>query len=114
MVDNGGQLSQFGARSFDAGRAFRILKADQIILIGHVKRTVHESQAIRGVEAVDEGGLQIGLPIAVLIAQQGYAVASFDGALAAALDQSGDNILGPDGGGIPAGAFCDQDVAIGQ
>ena len=114
MVDHRWQLGHLGARAIDTRSAFGVIEADQISLIGDVDFPVDESQSIRSIEPVDEGGLQIGLPIAVAVAQQGDAVAAFDRAFAALLDHSGDDVLRTDSRGVSTRSFGNQYVAIGQ
>ncbi len=114
VIDLRRQFGQFATRGRDTGRTFGIGEGDQIALIGDVERAVDESEAVWRIEAVDEGCLEIGPPVAVAIAQQGNPVAAFDRAFAALLDQACDDILGPQLGRLAARSFRHQQIAIGQ
>ncbi len=71
VIDFRGKLCDFGTRPRDSGGSFGIFEAYQITLIGYVERAIDQGQAIGSVKTFDKSGLEIGLPIAVLITQQG-------------------------------------------
>ena len=114
VVDRRRQLGHFLARRGDPRLARLIVEPHQGALFGDIEGSVHEGHAVGRVQIIDEGGAHLGLTVAVGVAQQGDAVAALNGRLALGLDDAGDDVLGPQLGGVAARALGDQDVAVGQ
>ena len=109
-----GSFVTISPRRGDARLPLLIGKTYQIVLIGDIDRAIDISEAIGRIEAGDELADQLGLPVAVGIAQQRHAVAALDRRLALALDVSRDDILGTQRRRMAARTLGDEDVAIGQ
>src|SRR5690606_17765803 len=89
------ELGNHASRHRYLGLAFLVWEFEQGVLVGDVERVPYQREAVGRIEPVDQDGVQFRHAVAVGIAQQADAVTAGNAGLALGLDETGDDVLGP-------------------
>ena len=114
MVHLGRQVGDLDRRAAGAGLPVAVVEAHQRILVGDVELVADQRQPVGRVEVIGEHRAFLVASVAVLVAQQGQAIAALNVGDAFRLDDAGDEILRGERRVGSAASFGDQDIAVRQ